>query len=116
MDTEAIYSRFVRLSGLDTDEAGDWKPLCAAAAAKLSACLLPGAPEADERLLLAAAGEACYQYALAQQNTQSIRVGDVSLSSEGGGIEGMRLLRDELLAGAAGLLDCGCAEFRQVGT
>lgn len=115
MDTEAIFSRFVRLAGLDADGAEEWMPLCAAAAAKLAGRLLPGADAADERLLLAAAGEACYQYALSRQNAQSIRVGDISLSPAAGGIEGMRLLRDELLAGAAGLLDCGCASFRQVG-
>lgn len=115
MDTEAIFSRFVRLAGLDADGAEEWMPLCAAAAAKLAGRLLPGADAADERLLLAAAGEACYQYALSRQNAQSIRVGDISLSPAAGGIEGMRLLRDELLAAAAGLLDCGCASFRQVG-
>ena len=114
MDTEAIFSRFVRLAGLETDGAEGWKPLCAAAAARLAEHLLPGADAADERLLLAAAGEACYQYALSPQNTQSIRVGDISLSPAEDGLEGTRLLRDELLAGAADLLDCGCASFRQV--
>lgn len=54
MDTEAIFSRFVRLAGLETDGAEGWKPLCAAAAARLAEHLLPGADAADERLLLAA--------------------------------------------------------------
>ena len=93
MDTEAIFSRFVRLAGLEADGAEGWKPLCAAAAAHLAERLLPGADAADERLLLAAAGEACYQYALSRQNAQSIRVGDISLSPAEDGLEGTRLLR-----------------------
>ena len=36
MDTEAIFSRFVRLAGLEADGAEGWKPLCAAAAAHLA--------------------------------------------------------------------------------
>lgn len=108
MELEQVYQQFLRFAGLDAEQAQEWKPLCEAAAAKLGGMLSPEAPQTDSRLTLAAAGEAYYQYALLHCGTdaKSVRIGDVSVSTQNGtGAQAARTLRDELLAGAAALLE-----------
>ena len=75
-------------------------------------------PADDPRLVLAAAGEAFYQYSLVSSGgeAQSLKIGDISVSesSGNGGSSGARTLRDLLLARAAGLLEPGFAGLWQV--
>ncbi len=75
-------------------------------------------PADDPRLVLAAAGEAFYQYSLVSSGgeAQSLKIGDISISesSGNGGSSGARTLRDLLLARAAGLLEPGFAGLWQV--
>ena len=75
-------------------------------------------PADDPRLVLAAAGEAFYQYSLVSSGgeAQSLKIGDISISesSGNGGSSGARTLRDLLLAKAAGLLEPGFAGLWQV--
>lgn len=118
MDIDQIYSQFRLFAGLSEVQAGDWLPLCRASARRIEAARLPDTPADDERLVLAAAGDAYYQYTLtrAAGNAQSFRIGDISVSESANSTpDGVRQLRDELLANAAGLLDCPFAGLRQVG-
>ena len=75
-------------------------------------------PADDPRLVLAAAGEAFYQYSLVSSGgeAQSLKIGDISISesSGNGGSSGARTLRDLLLAKAAGRLEPGFAGLWQV--
>lgn len=102
MDTEAIFSRFVRLAGLEADGAEGWKPLCAAAAARLAERLLPGADAADERLLLAARpGRPATSTRSPGRTRRASGWGMFPSPRRRTAPRGRGLLRDELLAGAA---------------
>ncbi len=107
MELEQVYQQFARFAGLDAEAGRIWLPLCEAAIAKLRGMLVPDAPENDARLVLAAAGEAYYQYALARgTDAESVKIGEISISSQSGtGAQSVRALRDELLAGASPLLE-----------
>ncbi|MDD4808216.1 MAG: hypothetical protein PHU30_06960 [Oscillospiraceae bacterium] len=108
MELEQVYQQFLRFTGLDAEQGEEWMPLCEAAAAKLSGMLIPDTMEqTDSRLTLAAAADAYYQYALANStaDAKSIKIGDVSVSSQSGtGADSARALRDELFAGIASFL------------
>lgn len=110
MDRNQVITQFALLSGLSQQNAEAWGSLCDAAATRMSLMLRSDADADDPRLPLAAAGEAYYRYLLASQGgeAQSIKVGEISVSqsSSAGGLNGARTLRDELLAGAADLLEC----------
>ncbi len=75
-------------------------------------------PADDPRLVLAAAGEAFYQYSLVSSGgeAQSLKIGDISISesSGNGGSSGARTLRDLLLAKAAGTTLPACCTPHQV--
>ncbi|WP_101910253.1 hypothetical protein [Marasmitruncus massiliensis] len=107
MELEQVYQQFARFAGLDAEAGRVWLPLCEAAVAKLRGMLASGAEENDARLVLAVAGEAYYQYALARgTDAQSVKIGEISVSSQSGtGAQSVRALRDELLAGASSLLE-----------
>lgn len=106
MELEQVYQQFARFAGLDANAGREWQPLCEAAIARLRGALASGAEENDTRLVLAAAGEAYYQYALARgTDAESVKIGEISVSSQSGtGAQSIRALRDELLANASPLL------------
>lgn len=113
-----VRAEFALFAGLSGEAAEKWEFLCAGAIDKLRASLADGADENNPQLTHAAAGEAYYRYALCQgADAQSVRVGEISVteSSSGGGCENAARLRDELLAGAAGLLNGAGAGIWQVG-
>ena len=117
MDTEQIYLQFQLLTGLEETEAESWKGLCEAAAQQLEPHILPDVDPDDSRLILAAAGQACYQYGLAngQMDANSISVGGISVSKQtDAGLNRLKALREELLAAAGELLDYGTGILRQV--
>lgn len=119
MDIEQVYAQFAFFAGLSSQAAVGWHSLCDAVVQRLTSRLRPDADAADARLVLAAAGEAYYQYSLAQGTgtAQSVRVGDIAVSDQSGGANGSNIqrLRDELLWNAAELLECSFAGLRQVG-
>lgn len=105
MQTQAILQQFMLLSGMDTQEAARWTSLCDAAGQVLLRMLQPDAPMEDIRIALAAAAIAYYQYCLCGQgiHAQSLKLGDLSVSSENGGssVQHAQALRDSFLENIA---------------
>ena len=118
MNPDQVFCQFLLFSGLSPESGENWKPLCDAATARISAAMRTDADPNDPRLVLAAAGEAYCQYHLmrAGDGAQSFKVGDISVSESNGVsfADELRSMRDELYANAAGLLDCSFAGLWKV--
>lgn len=111
MELGQVVEQFVRFAGIDEELAKQWEPLCQAAIANLREQLAPGVDLTDSRLTLAAAADAFYQYALihSSDDAKSVKIGDVSVSSQSGtGAQTARALRSELRTAIAPLLQPVC--------
>lgn len=111
MEQNQVFEQFMRFAELDVEQARKWEPLCQAAAVSLREQLMDGADVTDDRLTLAAAADAFYQYALIHSvdDAKSVKIGDVSVSSQSGtGAQTARALRSEMRTAIAPLLQPVC--------
>lgn len=114
MDTEKVYEQFRVFAGLSPKEFTQWQPLCQSAADKLTARMRQDADPDDLRLLMAAAGEAYWRFALLSQ-PGTVKIGDISINMPQSSQAQAAKLRDSLFADAAPLLtDYGCAVLHPV--
>lgn len=113
LETEMkIVTYFAMLSGISSEEALRWEPLCRACAEELRSRLRKSVVEEEhsERLALAAAAMANYRFSLLENGgAGSVRVGEISYNySEIGKI------KEELLYMVKDLLDTEGMELKSV--
>ena len=101
LDLDEIYTLFVQLSGLNSEEGPAWKHLCQSAAARLAPRLHDEALQEENRgrVEFLAAAYAARLYDLIQSGgPDEVKLGDVSLSGGGGSGSGALLAMAYALA------------------
>ncbi len=120
MEEQEVLRLFGLFMGLSEEEAAGWAVLCRSAMAELSGRLRPGVDPASaanrERLCAAAAALAAYRCHLlrAGRSPDSLRVGEIALTTGGGGLSAAAALQREYLAAVGDLVDTGAFCFERV--
>lgn len=118
-ELQRVYNRLVLLLGDFDGEQELLFTLCSAALSEIKNRLRRREDEDDERLTAAAAGIAYYKLALIrsarEEGAVSFKAGDVTVNKNSrASLEGARVIRDEALHAAAGLLKDEAFLFRRV--
>ena len=115
MEEQEVLRLFGLFMGLSEEEAAGWAVLCRSAMAELAGRLRPGVDPASaanrERLCAAAAALAAYR---AGRSPDSLRVGEIALTTGGGGLSAAAALQREYLAAVGDLVDTGAFCFERV--
>lgn len=116
LDMDGVLMRFALLTGLDSDGAMQYQPLCADAAREIERGERDGCgPEASGPLISAAAALACYRWSLAQgcAGSGSFEAGDVKVEPGKRDVSAVRRLWRESLAAASPYLSDFSFLFRR---
>lgn len=120
MTVGEVHKQFALFAGLTPEEAAPWEILCRGAMTSLHGRLRPTVdaedPATAERLVLAAASIAYYQYCLLQagQGVHSLKVGDVQLTEGDGGVAHAAQLQRNFLEAVSDCLYPHGFAFEQV--
>lgn len=115
MNESLIMNHFILLTGLTSEDALPYQPLCRASMEKVLARLgsWVDTGENQERIAMAIAADAAYIYLLTQKSEGSFRLGDLSV--DGTRLEEMSALKEMMERTIGDLLEQEAFAFEGVG-